>query len=218
MKTHICFLFFLILALNACDGQQKKDIGSKITSKKMVEKFDQNLYKKTNYGFNTFNKADGTIISMIDFNEKEGGVQKEILPKPSFKTIYKEFYPNGDIKKKEIYVGERMKIDTSEYYDEKGKIEKVDENKKFGKVKPNDVLKFLEEKKVINLITGDGRFDEDEHPNFEIVFNPSKNEYIITIMKGKPNKGPWDEIGEPPAFLPTVYKMDGETGKVDEVK
>ena len=123
-----------------------------------------------------------------------------------------------NIKKKEIFIGERTKIDTSEYYDENGNAEEIDENKKFGKIKPNDVLKFLEKKKIINLSTSEGRFDENRNPSFEIQYNEKKNTYLITIVNGKPNTGPFDGIGEPLAFLPISYQMDGETGKVEEVE
>ncbi|MFC7347813.1 hypothetical protein ACFQO9_13890 [Chryseobacterium zhengzhouense] len=184
----------------------------------MVEKFDIEIYKKTNYGFDNYTKEDGTLISMIDFDSLKGGVLKEMPPKPSFKTIYKEFYPNGNIKKKEIFIGERTKIDTSEYYDQDGNVEKVEENKKFGKVKPEDVLKFLESKKIINISNGSGRYDKDGRPTFEIQFDENKQEYIVTIIEGKANTEPWDDIGEPVAFLPLIYKMDGKTGKIEELK
>lgn len=155
---------------------------------------------------------------MIDFDSLKGGVLKEVPPKPSFKTIYKEFYPNGNIKKKEIFIGERTKIDTSEYYDQDGNVEKVEENKKFGKVKPEDVLKFLESKTIINISNGSGRYDKDGRPTFEIQFDENKKEYIVTIIEGKANTQPWDDIGEPVTFLPLIYKMDGKTGKVEELK
>ncbi|WP_433981496.1 hypothetical protein [Chryseobacterium sp. RLHN22] len=213
----IVFFCFLIL-LNSCNGQNKENSDEKIDNKKMVEKFDIEIYKKTNYGFDNYTKEDGTLISMIDFDSLKGGVLKEVPPKPSFKTIYKEFYPNGNIKKKEIFIGERTKIDTSEYYDQDGNVEKVEENKKFGKVKPEDVLKFLESKKIINISNGSGRYDKDGRPTFEIQFDENKQEYIVTIIEGKANTEPWDDIGEPVAFLPLIYKMDGKTGKIEELK
>ena len=220
MKTkvsRIILLGFLIL-LHSCNGQDKENSKNKLNESKMIEKFDFELYKKTNFGFENLIKQDGSKVVMIDFDSLSGGVIKEIPPNPSFKTIYKEFYPNGNIKKKEIFIGERTKIDTSEYYDENGNAEEIDENKKFGKIKPNDVLKFLEKKKIINLSTSEGRFDENRNPSFEIQYNEKKNTYLITIVNGKPNTGPFDGIGEPLAFLPISYQMDGETGKVEEVK
>jgi len=218
MKLIKTVFFCLLILLNSCNGQNKDNSNKNTENKKMVEKFDIEIYKKTNYGFDNYTNKDGTLISMIDFDSLKGGVLKEIPPKPSFKTIYKEFYPNGNIKKKEIFIGERTKIDTSEYYDQDGNVEKVEENEKFGKVKPEDALKFLESKKIINISNGKGRLDKDGRPTFEIQFDKNKKEYIITIVEGKPNTEPWDNIGEPLAFLPLIYKMDGETGKVEELK
>ena len=218
MKLIKTVFFCLLILLNSCNGQNKDNSNKNTENKKMVEKFDIEIYKKTNYGFDNYTKKDGTLISMIDFDSLKGGVLKEVPPKPSFKTVYKEFYPNGNIKKKEIFIGERTKIDTSEYYDQDGNVEKVEENEKFGKVKPEDVLKFLESKKIINIFNGKGRLDKDGRPTFEIQFDKNKKEYIITIVEGKPNTESWDDIGEPLAFLPLIYKMDGETGKVEELK
>lgn len=218
MKISKIWILCLIILVNSCNGQNKDNSDKKIEKNKIVEKFDQDIYKKTNYGFDSYTKEDGTIISMIDFDSLTGGVQRETLGKPSFLTTYKEFYANGNIKKKETFVGERTKIGISEYYDEEGNVEKVDENKKFGKIKPEEVLKFLENKKIVNRSTGAGRLDKDGRPTFEIEFDEKNKNYLITIIEGKPNTGPFDGMGEPLAFLPILYKMDGETGKVEEIK
>ncbi len=219
MKIKSIVIFFLILALSSCNGQDKGSTSKQIKDKKIAEKFDFDIYRKTNYGSNSVTKEDGVIISMIDFDNQKGGVLKEIMPLQSFETIYKEYYANGNIKKREIYIGEKTKMDTSEYYDENGNVEKVDENKKFGKIKPEDVLKFLEQKKIINISTGKGRFDEDQRPTFEIQFDEKIKEYFITIFNGRPNTPEnFPKIGEPSAYIPVIYKMDGETGKVVEVE
>ena len=44
-----------------------------------------------------------------------------------------------------------------------------------------------------------------------MLFDEQKKEYTIIITEGKPNTGPFDN-GEPPAFLPLIYIMNGETG------
>ncbi len=155
----------------------------------------------------------------MTFLKDNMGTYLEIPKAPTFITIYKEFYANGYIKRKETYIGEKTKVDISEYYDEYGDVEKVDENKKFGKIKPIDVLKFLEDKKIINLKTGSGRFLENGQSSFEIQFDEKNKDYIITIVNGRPNTPEnFPEIGEPLAFIPIIYKMDGETGKVLEVQ
>ena len=218
MKTKvstIILLGFLIL-LHSCNGQDKENSKNKLNESKMIEKFDFEEYGKRESAVHTIVKND-TVIRMV-FLDKNIATYVENPPKPSFKTIYKEFYSNGNIKKKEIFIGEKTKIDISEYYDENGNVEKVDENKKFGKIKPKDVLKFLENKKIINLSTSEGRFDENGNPSFEIQYSEKNNTYLITIVNGTPNTGPFDGMGEPLAFLPIIYQMDGETGKVEEVE
>jgi hypothetical protein len=166
MKTiPVILLAFL---LNFCTGQDKKDT---LTSKKnnvMIEKFDfEDYYKrmKNNPLGNSYLKEDGTKIFI---NGIVGSPSLyEYPPKPSFLTVYKEFYANGNLKKKETYIGERTKTGISRYYDENGNlIKEVYEDQKFGKIKPQQVLEFLQEKGYIDLKTGKGRADEDGQPVF----------------------------------------------------
>ena len=53
---------------------------------------------------------------------------------------------------------------------------------------------------------------------FKLYFGEQNKEkyWIISIVKGIPNTDPknFPEFGEPPAYLPLNYVMDGETGKV----
>ena len=186
----------------------------------MIEKFDFERYDKAEQTPVVYTKQDGTRVFMYRGNSNSGGDYHEYPPLPSFLTICKEFYPSGNLKKKETYIGEWVKVDTSYYYAEDGSlIKQVDENLKFGKIKPQDVLNFLQEKGYIDQKTGKGRSDEYGHEVFGLDFVNEKGEkyWIITIVKGKPNTD-WDitEIGEPPAYLPIHYYMDGETGKVTD--
>lgn len=219
MKIKIAILLSCLMFVLNCNGQEKDH--TKINKTVMREKIDLILLekkaKKTPISLDAYTYEyseitdSGELINITGSVEEGGFIENIIHAKPSFKKTYKEFYPDGYIKKKEIYVGEKTKIDISEYYDKKGKLHKVDENKKFGKIKPDDVLKFLEKKKVINLLTGTGRFNENGEASFEMLFDEQKKEYTIIITEGKPNTGPFDN-GEPPAFLPLIYIMNGETG------
>ena len=159
------------------------------------------------------------IIYMQWVFKNKGGFLYERLSSPSFLTVYKEFYANGNLKKKETYIGENVKVSISRYYDEQGHlIKEVNEDLKFGKIKPQQVLEFLQGKGNINLKTGEGQIDEDGRPMFKLNFGEQNNEkyWIITIVKGITNTDPknFPKIGEPPAFLPLHYVMDGETGEV----
>ena len=210
---------FLILLIISCQGQKdnkKAIINDKNNS--MVEKFDFEKYDKAKKSPVEYTKEDGTHVVMV-FNEYSGGSYYEYLPSPSFLTVYKEFYVNGKLKKKEIYIGENVKVGISRYYDEKGNlIKEVNEDLKFGKIKPQQVLEFLQEKGYINLKTGEGRLDKEGQPVFELSFNKEKEKKVwyVTIIKGKFNNYPsnFPDIGEPSAYIPIIYLMDGETGKV----
>ena len=68
MKTKvskIILLGFLIL-LHSCNGQDKENSKNKLNESKMIEKFDFELYKKTNFGFENLIKQDGSKVVMID--------------------------------------------------------------------------------------------------------------------------------------------------------
>lgn len=213
-------IFFLlsILMLTGCQNPEQKE--SKLhNNTTTIEKFDFEIYKKTNQGSNEYTLSNGNIIYSMVFFKNEGGALYERLPFPSFLTVYKEFYANGNLKKKETYIGENVKVSISRYYDEQGNlIKEVNEDLKFGKIKPQQVLEFLQGKGYINLKTGEGQIDEDGRPVFKLNFGKQNNEkyWIITIVKGIPNTDPknFPKIGEPPAFLPLHYVMDGQTGEV----
>ncbi|QYS89799.1 hypothetical protein [Flavobacterium davisii] len=128
---------------------------------------------------------------------------------------------NGNLKRKETYIGENVKIGISEYYDEDGTLDKkINEDEKFGKIKYTDCLAFLEKKGYIDLKTGKGREDKDGRPLFEFYFNDEEGHksWVISIIKGKPNNAIPTSLGEPLDALPLDFIMDGETGKVTEEK
>ena len=213
-------IFFLlsILMLTGCQNPEQKE--SKLhNNTTTIEKFDFEIYNKTNYGSDEYTLSSGNHIYAMGFLKNKGGFLYERLSSPSFLTVYKEFYANGNLKKKETYIGENVKVSISRYYDEQGNlIKEVNEDLKFGKIKPQQVLEFLQGKGYINLKTGEGQIDEDGRAVFKLNFGEQNNEkyWIITIVKGIPNTDPknFPKIGEPPAFLPLHYVMDGETGEV----
>jgi hypothetical protein len=203
-------LTFLI-SLMACKGQNENI---------MVEKFDFEVYKQCNSGWNRYVKKDGFEVYMIDFNEKDGGFQREFAPKPNFHSLYKEFYANGNLKKKEMYIGENVKIGISEHFNEDGTpLETINEDEKFGKIKYTDCLTFLDKMGIIDLKTGQGRENENQSAVFELEYSESENIWYITVMEGKSMEFPPEDcVGEPSGWLPVVYLMNGETGEVKEKK
>ena len=188
----------------------------------MNERYD---YESTNGGEqDAYIKKNGWIIWM--YSMTEGGAAYQMYPpSPEFYKIVKVFYPNGNIKTEAKFLG-GLEIDTTRYYDEDGyMVKEVNENKKFGTIKPAFILKFLERAGWIDLKTGKGRatFEfEEGYPNnpnttdcvFELQFEPVGESYYI-----KDNKVPiW--VVKIPVFPKeyrweeTTYLIDGETGKM----
>ena len=212
-------ILFIISGFISCKELQPQKRISYKKNTTMIEKFDFNIYEKTNKGSDEYTLPNGNTIFSIGFIKNKKGFQYERLPPPSFLTIYKEYYANGNLKLKETYIGQQVKVGISQYYDEQGNlIKKVNEDQKFGKIKPQQVLEFLQEKGYINLKTGKGRVDEEGRPVFKLYFGEKNKEkyWVISIVKGIPNTDPknFPKFGEPPAYLPLNYVMDGETGKV----
>ncbi len=191
----------------------------KLTKNIIAEKFDFEVYKNSEYGNRVFVKKDGTKITMIDFDKENGGVQNEIPAKPKFYTIYKEFYPNGNLKKKESFLGRFVKVGVSEYFNEDGSNHKtINEDENFEAIKPNDILNFLEKKGYIVLKTGEGRENKDGSPKFELNYEKleqgllsdsnKKSIWHITISQGR-GITPKDlegvnVMGEPSKWFPTT--------------
>ncbi|WP_181044060.1 hypothetical protein [Apibacter adventoris] len=222
-------MFFSISGvIFSCQGQERKTtVNSKnnvIIETLNIKEFEKEALKypitNTEYSYELKkNFENGSSYKITGSIYENGFVKYETPPLPNFYIIYKEFYANGNLKLKETYIGEHVKVGISQYYDEKGNlIKEVNEDKKFGKIKPQQVLEFLQEKGYINLKTGKGRVDEDGRAVFKLYFGEQNKEkyWIISIVKGIPNTDPknFPEFGEPPAFIPLNYVMDGETGKV----
>ena len=112
------------------------------------EKFDFELYKKTNNGETPYKRKNGNVILSFVFEKGEGGYIEERMNVIPYYTVHKEYYSDGSIKLKETYIGQATKTGISEYYDEKGRVTRINEDKKFGRIKPLDVLKFIEKKDI----------------------------------------------------------------------
>lgn len=200
-----------------CDNEKNKQRKSKEIIKNVEimqnrEKFDIEFYEKIKDNI-PYIRKDGSRIYNIGFDKNTGGAMSETFPPPSFLSYYKEFYPNAYIKKKETFLGEYTKVGISEYYDEKGNKTTVDEDKKFGKIKPDYILRFLEKKGYINLKTGEGRFIDNMWDAFGITYSKHINLWSIGIVNGKPYDGPYND-GEPSAYSPIYFYIDGDSGEL----
>jgi len=219
MKNQIIILS--AVTVFSCSGQATN---RNATQNNMVETFDFAEYERrvNNDPENgaSYMKPDGTLVEE-NYSSGKWAVRWEIAPKPTFVKVYKEFYPNGNMKRKETYFGQRTMVDTSLYFDEKGNLTKtVDENSKFGKIKPEDILRFLEEKNRIDIETGEGVFDTENHETFEALYNEDNNVWHVTIVQGR-QYTPVEMLeimknskGDPNHWKPFRYEIDGNTGEV----
>lgn len=242
------FFVSLIFILIACNGQENKTISTdKSTTNstkidnKIREKFDFDVYQKSLENDGIYILPNKNTVYMISppnpdyekqkedsikngspshFWEGDGsGFQYERLPKPSFETIYKEFGADGYIIKKEHFIRQNTKVGVSEYFDKNGNVKTIEEDKKFGKIKPIDALKFLETKGILNLKTGEVQQTTSDEDKFGLSFIEEKGHkyFVIVIKEGKSYDGPIGR-GEPPAGSSIAYYMDGETGVVTSKK
>ncbi|MDY3318971.1 hypothetical protein PG637_06090 [Riemerella anatipestifer] len=213
MKTPTLLLIPILFLFGSLYGQNDDE---KINTLEERDTFDLAFYEMVRNKIN-FKQKNGNIIEYIDFVEKEGGEIREFLAPPSFLIAQKKYYPNRKIKSKSLWLpGIRTKIGISEYYDEQGNKTIVDEDKKFGKIKYTFILDFLEEKGYINQKTGEGRYTDKANYReaFIISYFENINLWVIRITNGKPNEGPISGRGEPPAYLPIYFYIDGDSGEV----
>ncbi|WP_373729156.1 hypothetical protein [Bacteroides heparinolyticus] len=151
----------------------------------------------------------------------DGALYNEYAPAKDFYKIQKKFYPNGIMRRKTILFG-GVPIGIYEEYDEAGNLIKlVDEDKKFGKIKPRDIVEFLEKEGWFNRETGenkilketphktDGSFYRDLMKSFFITFTPA------VIEDGKEVAPPKWYIRVTPEmnYWMTRYVVNGNTGE-----
>ncbi|MDH7464177.1 hypothetical protein QEG73_22965 [Chitinophagaceae bacterium 26-R-25] len=211
MKKVIALLL-LTMSLYASNGQQNRTTNKSDTT--MIEKFDFEEYNKRKSALHRVKGSDGTIVKM-DFDNESGGDYYITPPQPSFITIRKIFYKNGVIEMKGKQIGTYVDIGIWQYFNENGKlIKEEDEDKKFGKIKPDDILRFMEKENYINLSTGAGRFDKYERETFTLGFRQASDSVIVGAGN---NASKW-YISILPIqenrFMETDYEINGETGEV----
>ena len=179
-----------------------------------TEEFDIEAYKeivKRQKGRRTLTLEDGTIIQMDRpyYKDMTFGVERtsqgsiRISPsKPYFVQVYKEFYPRGRLKRQGFLLDIHA-IGIWQEFNERGKlIKEIDyEKKDWSKYHYRDVLKFLDEKKIINLKTGEGR------GTFDFYLDRENEKWHIEISESFSN-----------GFVATMYILDANTLKVLDMK
>jgi len=175
-----------------------------------TEEFDIDAYEeivKRQKGRKTLILEDGTTIRMSRpyYKDMTVGVERtsqgsiRISPsKPYFIQIYKEFYPRGTLKQQGFLLGIHS-IGIWQEFNETGRlIKEIDyEKKNWSKYHYRDVLKFLDEKKIINLKTGEGR------GTFSFYLDEKRGGWNIEITESMKN-----------GFVASLYTLDANTMEV----
>ena len=185
-----------------------------------VEKYDSVSAQRYGIGEVGFLKKDWLItLSKLD---DRGAWSAEYSPAHDFYVVGKTFYPNGSLHSKGRSFG-RVPIGIYEEYDEVGNLIKVvDEDRKFGKIKPKEIVELLEKEGWFNRETGENKITEKE-------VLPTTGEFYREIIKyvqiryvpkqATGEKSYWKIVIEPRFMMwITTYIVDGETGEFTKEK
>ena len=188
----------------------------------MEEKFDFELYKKFYREIFSYTKPNGNILYRMSFEKDGEGFTNEIVNKYPFYIIQKQYYPDGNIKKILNIIGKWTFIGETLIFDKEGNIvSRINEDKKFekAKIKLDDILLFLQEKKVLNIKEGTLWYDKKYFRfSYEIIFSDQDEEifWIVKINDAIPfNPKKHGYIGcDRPLFFYEYFYIDAMTGKV----
>ena len=209
--------FFYIVLLNSL---LFKVYGQNIKCDTMAEKFNYEAFG----GAREVSLRQGEWI--IDIFAGPPGCQYEYAPAKDFYMIQKLYHNNGMIASRGKRLG-NVPFGIWAYFDENGRlIKEVDEDAKFGKIKPKDVIHIMEEvgwinrKTGENIITGtplaiDGSFYKKicnylNGSRLDVYFGPARfSESGEEIQPTTWEFGYWKN----PIY--TYYRIDGNTGKYE---
>ena len=167
-------------------------------------------------------EQDGWKIEKGSILEKYGATYNEYAPAKEFYQIQKWFYPSGSMRTKTSFLGDVV-IGTYEEYDEEGNLIKVvDEDKKFGKTKPKDIVELLEKEGWFNRETGENKITEKEVLPTTGMFYREIIKYVQIryVPKQATGERSYWKIAIEPRFMMwiTTYIVDGETGEFTKEK
>ena len=214
MKLYtLCLL--LLIASQPCVAQKNK----KTTTMKTKERFDVQYYKSIIKKKNSYEGAtsaqyierNGTE-TYVSFND-DGFVLQEIKPF-TYEMIVRNYYKNCIIKSKGKFLcHSSVKIGIWREYNNQGNlIKETDEDKKFEKLrlKPINILRWLEKEEYIDRKTGKGQekfVKEGDEPNIDIYF------WLSTRAEGSKTTPAGWSIDITEHGMCTTHSFNAETGK-----
>lgn len=213
-KINLAVAAFL-LSVFCCCGQNKVPAQATAVQKQppannLVEKFDITEYNRGKVN-GDYNHTDKNGNEVQEFGDRNSQFYTRVkLAKPSFYTSYKVY--NGKtliIKEKGTFL-DNTPIGQWTYYNTDGSVAKqVDEDKKFGKFGPMQLLEYLQKEKLIDLKTGAGR-----QYIINISYGIQKKDSKDTSW-GVPDKGQWSvTYTKSTPQIDHTYIIDSQTGKL----
>ena len=213
----LCFLPVVGCAQTIGKQPTKKD--TIMLQQREVERYD---FEATKNGTEAvIVEQDGWLIEKSHM-WKSGPFYNEYAPAKDFYKIHKWFYPSGTMRSKIVLLGGGA-IGIYEEYDRGGNLLKVeDEDKKFGKIKPKDIVELLEKEGWFNRETGENKITEKEVLPTTGVFYREIIKYVQIRYVPKQATGErsyWEIVIEPRFMMwITTYIVDGETGEFTKEK
>ncbi|WP_368656466.1 hypothetical protein [Porphyromonas macacae] len=185
-----------------------------------VERYDFEATK--NGTIDVITEQDGWIIEKSSMYSS-GPLYDEYAPAKDFYKIQKKFYPNGILRRKTPLFG-GVVIGIREEYDREGNLIKVvDEDRKFGKIKPRDIVELLEKEGWFNRETGENKVTEEAvlpttGAFYRAIIKHLDINYVLP-ERSRTGRSYWHIEIEPRFFgYVTTYIIDGETGEFSKEK
>ena len=186
---HLILILTIALSSICCSAQNNKETKVMKTTERIdLEYYKRKIKEHSNYEDATqaeYIERNGTQ-TYVSFNT-DGYVLQEIRPY-SYDMRIRNYYKNGILKcKGKLLCHSGVKIGLWREYDEQGNLVKeTDEDKKFEnlRLKPEDILSWLERKGYIDRRTGKGqeRFvDKDPNdPDIGIYFTQTERKGVFS--------------------------------------
>jgi hypothetical protein len=129
-----------------------------------------------------YTEPDGTQACVSSLRIGEPIEVYEIPPLPAVHRIFKEFYPDGKLKRKGIYLHQQFRIGKWLECNESGYCSIIDQDTDRGAFGYNGLLKALEDRGYINFQTGEDNWI------FTTWFNEYSRRWGVKLQKEKKYK------------------------------
>ena len=230
-------IYLLLIAITLLSCQSPTGSGTHPTVQEDTIMINKDSVQMEYYDFNitengtqsvAYERGDGWMVEINSMEYANKGSSGEIAPADEFYELQKSFYLNGLIESRGNYMS-IVAFGKHEYFDENGNcIKIVDENKKFGAVKREDIIQLLEKEGWFNRQTGENIITETPILPTNYKFYREIMQFMdITFKRAVINKQ-GKEI-EPPKWFVTIYPetkkyyvtryiIDGNTGEFEKTE